>query len=168
MKRHIWLSLIVLFVACTTAACSDDGEGAVESETIDEDGGVVESPDGMVRLHFPSGAVSEEVEISIEQESDPGRDDLATGLYRFGPDDITFDAPVRVEFDLEGEAVSTGVYVGRMDDDGEPQVVPGPGGIEQESVAIGMVESFSQYGAFFSPVDPDDFEFELVKDIHPD
>ena len=168
MKRYVSLSLIVLFTALTLAACSDDGEGAVETDTIDEDGGVVESPDGMVRLHFPAGAVSEEIDISIEQEADPGRDDLATGLYRFGPDDISFDMPVRVEFDLEEDAVSTGVYVGRLEDGGEPEVVAGPGGIEQNAMAIGMVDSFSMYGAFFSPVDPDDFEFELVKDINPD
>jgi hypothetical protein len=65
-------------------------------------GGTVTALDGNVALDFPAGALSDEIDISVESVDDlsalPAPDSLLPGsVYNFGPDGTQFDIPVELK-----------------------------------------------------------------------
>lgn len=71
----------------------------VLSEMVGPTGGIVMASDGSVALVLPPGALSEMVEITVDDVADSVRGyDLNTPVYEFGPEGTTFALPVTVQF----------------------------------------------------------------------
>ena len=109
-------------------------------ELIGSEGGSV-SLDG-VDLNFGEGTVDEPIEISVTRLDIDAIDgfELFTPVYRFEPAGLTFDPPLEVRFEFEGDPSRVGVYWTNADDPGTwdrlETTVEG-------SVAIAQVTHFS-------------------------
>jgi hypothetical protein len=92
---------VVLVGVLALAACGGDSGSSGEKVSVDvsaEAGGEVEV--GAAKLTIPAGALAEDTTITAESKSPSGLPDSATltGLqYDFGPDGLTFLAPVTLE-----------------------------------------------------------------------
>ena len=88
------------------------------AQVIDTAGGTL-SLDG-VELVFDEGSVDEPVEIVITRLDIGAIDgyDLFTSVYRFEPAGLTFDPPLEVSFEFDGDADRVGVYWTSADDPG--------------------------------------------------
>ncbi len=113
---------------------------------IDSSGGEAKSPDGKVVLRFAKGSVTQATEITIEarrEEKHPGQVGL---VYEFGPDGLTFEAPVEVRFQMDGP-VDTGFVVAQIDGD---RIRPLAGSTLSETgdVVTAGLRHFSRYAVF--------------------
>ena len=144
-KKRRWIGVISL--ALVFAGCSGDENGDVgvaTTTTIDEQGGVAESSDGMARADFPEGIVEGALEVTISAGSTPERDDIYTGLYSFEVDG-EFDGSVMIEIEATRTMDSDNIRLGRYSD-GEVEEI-GFSGVSDGAVS-GAVSSFSTFGGF--------------------
>jgi hypothetical protein len=109
--RHA-IPAVLLSCLALAAACDDgDPTGPATAGTATEAGGVIASPDGGARLHFPPGAVHQATPITAQRlAAPPAAPGLVAGTaYEFGPSGLQFDAPVRLEIGLGADALPEGV-----------------------------------------------------------
>lgn len=99
----------------------DDGTSEVFRQKVTPGEAAVIEYEGAV-LEIPAGAVTEEVEITVEFLSGDQMAGLDTGMtnvtgvhgcYRFGPDGMRFAQPIRITLPYDGKKVP----VGHVDDD---------------------------------------------------
>lgn len=78
--------------------------------TATPSGGTVSGANGVVKLEFPAGAVSQNVEITVDAATDaPASSDLVAGsTYTFGPDGLTFQQPVALTVSYDPSKVPAG------------------------------------------------------------
>jgi len=87
------------------------GTGGPDDTVIGPDGGIIESPDGILTVGFPAGAVDEEVTISITEVGrfepvdirigpNPGQGN-AIAEYKFQPEGLEFDPAVIVTMTVD-------------------------------------------------------------------
>ncbi|MEM9454588.1 MAG: hypothetical protein AAGF11_10440 [Myxococcota bacterium] len=88
-------------VLTTTIATGCD---VLDSDRIDEDGGVVLSEDGRMMLEIPEGALDEAVEITIERVDGP--EGSAGALYLVEPMGLTFARPAVLTYDYDDQTLS--------------------------------------------------------------
>jgi hypothetical protein len=127
---------LALGLACglLVAACGDDalapGEEGVGEGDVGPAGGVVETDDANARVRIPEGALQGPTRITIRRlapdEIPPvlGARRLVSSTYRFGPDGLVFQQPVRNEIFFDADRLPTGVELayltlGRLRTDGE-------------------------------------------------
>lgn len=127
MRRH-WLTraLLIAGLLALAPACGDSGSGGEsvsESPNLGEtgsvkataaEGGELSLPESGVTLSIPAGALAEDTEISAEVVSKkdlPEAANLGGNVVEFGPDGLTFLAPVKLEMDLAGSKVPEGAEV---------------------------------------------------------
>jgi hypothetical protein len=117
MLQRISVALWACVFTCLLFSCKKDGDtqsdpvynregvatpvgtadGAVTQKTIGAEGGAITSTDGRIKLTIPAGAVSSAQQFSIQPISN--QNPLAVGkAYRLEPHNVTFSAPVTVEF----------------------------------------------------------------------
>ena len=96
-----------LALAWALLACGDDvGLGL---KRLDSAGGDVESADGDAIVRVPPGALRGPTVIEIERlEPDLvpgvlGARDVVSSVYRFGPEGLRFEAPVRIEIYFDAD-----------------------------------------------------------------
>ncbi len=79
--------------------------------TIASSGGTLTAAGGAVVLTFPVGAVSNSVEITVDETSQvPNSNGLVTGTtFEFGPDGTTFAEPVELTIAYNGANIPTGL-----------------------------------------------------------
>ncbi len=101
--------------AATTTTVGEPDPPAVNddanSATIGAQGGSISSPDGLLTLDIPAGALTEDTLITVAPAPDFETPDLGDGeqlgaAYELGPDGQTFAAPITVSFDLGASADS--------------------------------------------------------------
>ncbi len=78
-------------------------------QTIGALGGVIEYPDGRLRLSIPEGALAEDTEITVRELADEELEPPLAGatlekVYRLGPDGLQFALPVTVTLQLPGSS----------------------------------------------------------------
>jgi hypothetical protein len=100
-------------LALSVAACGGDDSAAPpsfagkEARLMVEAGKAAALTLGAVKLDVPEGAVSADIEVTVEVSAKSGRPDeskIAIDVYDFGPDGTTFEKAVKLEFDLKGVA----------------------------------------------------------------
>lgn len=74
------------------------------------EGGSATSPDGRLQLVFPASTLAEDTDITIEQVTperlqDQFPDTLIRHAYRLGPEGLSFDPPVEVVLQVDGNPV---------------------------------------------------------------
>ncbi len=107
MTRCVLPLLILLF--SIFSSCKKDSvssfEFATTSKIIDQDGGIIESKDGIIRFEIPENALKEEIELSISPIHD-----LPSNLKNFGfrntgfvlePHRLEFSKPVEVTIKID-------------------------------------------------------------------
>lgn len=112
------LGAIVLLTGSLLGCGSDDGgESVTESPNLGEktealikaaDGGEVALAEAGITLTIPAGALASDETITAEVVSKKGLLDaehLAGNVVEFGPDGLTFEAPVTLELDLAGASI---------------------------------------------------------------
>ena len=168
MWQSIYAGSTAFIILSLTVACGEGG-GATETTTIDQDGGLVESDDGRVRLDFPQGAVEGETLVTIQEQPSSDRDDVVTGVYTFELDGELL-ASVGVEIDVVEEPPGDAIVVLARYGDGEPQSVTGSGLDPSGEMVVGELSQFSSFvgWAMSSDVAPEDFELEMLTDLHPE
>jgi hypothetical protein len=77
--------------------------GCDSADTVGPEGGVVESRDGRVVLEIPEGALSSDVEVTIERV-DYGPDGSVGYTYEIEPRLTQLRFPARLTYDLEANA----------------------------------------------------------------
>ena len=79
--------------------------------TIPAAGGEVDAADGDVTLTAPAGAVAEDTEISVQEESDPPDDPayVPGTAFAFGPDGTAFQQPVALTIAYDPNAIPSEV-----------------------------------------------------------
>lgn len=91
------MGMAIVAASLTFVACSDD---KVLSETtmtrIDSSGGLALSADGQLELRFPTGALSEPTDITIETQRGRLFPRLRSHIYEFGPDGLQFGRKVLI------------------------------------------------------------------------
>lgn len=109
--------------ADSDADSDQDGDGPVGTgesvtEVIGPEGGSM-TLEG-VTLTFPAGAVAEEQEITITSTTEAAPDgyDAYSPVYRFEPDGMTFDHPLNLSIDFEGQANIAAMFWSRTDTTG--------------------------------------------------
>ncbi|MCF0068858.1 hypothetical protein LZD49_00155 [Dyadobacter sp. CY261] len=80
-------------------------DGAAASKTIGAAGGTLVSADNQVTLTIPAGALSKDMEISIQPITNEAMNGLAQA-YRFSPDGTTFAKPALLMFRYDPRSVS--------------------------------------------------------------
>lgn len=80
--------------------------GCDTAETVGPEGGVVESRDGRVVLEIPEGALSSEVEVTIERV-DYGPEGAVGSTYEIEPRLTQLQFPARLTYDLEAGSEGT-------------------------------------------------------------
>ncbi len=97
-----------------TACLAPEGAGHVElvrTTVSSEEGGIVESPDGSIRLDFPPGAIPDDVEVTISA-ADPAlvpAEVLPGSAFVMGPAGLTFNAPVRLFLEVSVKTVGSNI-----------------------------------------------------------
>ncbi len=104
LYRHTVPSLLALALAlpALAAGCQDtENSSAAISRVIGSEGGMIETNEGF-QLIVPSGALSENVEITVEAlEEDPAN--AAGPAYLLTPEGLTFSVPVQVRLPLDSD-----------------------------------------------------------------
>ncbi len=162
--RSLGKGFVILLALGFVVGCSDDednGDGESATHTVTEEGGLVESDDGAVALEFPEGAVSEDAELTITEESSD-RDDLHTGLYSFDLDG-TLQERVTLSIELDDEPEGADMRLANLDGD---QPMPVPGSTVEDGAVVGDLMGFSSYGGFDVSDGPfGDADYESVTTI---
>lgn len=161
---------LTLAIGLLVPACGDDDGGlGPGEERVGPAGGEVESEDGDALVRIPQGALDAPTLIEVrrlEPEEIPAALDereVVSEAYRFGPDGLVFDTPVRVEIYFDAELLPGGVELedltlGKVDDSGEVQelsgieiIVPNPGRAQLHVTRRGIggqVSSFSPFAVW--------------------
>ena len=134
--------LLAFALACSTTT---NGPAQVGTEITDA-GGVVESPDGLLRLAFPAGAVGESTFITVDEEA-PTLADQVSMTYDFGPDGARFDVPVTLTFQMDGIGEDEELFVANLDG-ADPVEVEGSAYDPATGTVTAPREHFSRYGIF--------------------
>ena len=79
--------------------------GKPKTMAIGKEGGIIVSPDGLVELSIPAGALEKKINISIQPISNLAPNGSGRA-YRFEPSGIKFKQPVLVSFGYSAEEVS--------------------------------------------------------------
>ncbi len=148
MRRHL-LVLITALVLVAGACGGDGNDDAAGSEVgvmVGSSGGEVTSSDGRLSLSIPSGALDDDVEISI----DPVRraewpEDIAEteplALYRLEPDGLGFSEPVGIVLNLDAivsdGAVTVPILASRSSD-GEPSLLDTEAQIDLDAETVSV------------------------------
>ncbi|HEY7529481.1 MAG TPA: hypothetical protein VIC56_02245 [Gemmatimonadota bacterium] len=134
---HLTRPAVVLIAALLTGGCGDDDGGlGPGEERVGPAGGEVATEDGDALVRIPPGALDAPTLIEVRrlepEEIPPALEqrDVVSEAYRFGPDGLVFDAPVRVEIYFDAELLPAGVELedltlGRVDESGEVQELSG-------------------------------------------
>ncbi len=89
-------TLAAVLTLCVVAACDTQGE------TVGPRGGVIMSADGRVALDIPPGALTDEVEISIELLDDAPQQILGSA-YAIEPAGFSLLRPATLTYDLSDD-----------------------------------------------------------------
>jgi len=169
--------VFLILLACNGPASNDRpgpaDDTAVLATTIGPEGGAAVSADGHFTVEVPAGALSEDVEITLE----PLESETGFG-YEMGPDGLEFDLPARATFTMaldetgfqDGEWLTLPVIVSVSGDTVEgldAQVT-----LDEDYVASSEIEHFSswhsdsQYGnwrvrSVVRPSNADEASFDL-------
>lgn len=110
------VAITLVLVGCTSG--SDDGAGGSSSTTTTgsggatkqtitaKQGGTLQSSDGVATLTFPSGSVSQTLEVSVTVL--PKASDTATAIYAYTPVDLTISVPAQLVIDIHDVTLPTG------------------------------------------------------------
>jgi hypothetical protein len=119
LEAIAWLCrLAVLLVVGGLVACSDDASDSQKSPSspptvasiIGSDGGTVQAEG--VTIEVPPGALDEPTELRITRLEDaaPSGYRLASAMYRFEPEGLTFKMPVGVAIQFDGPAADLQLF----------------------------------------------------------
>ncbi len=113
---------------------------------VGPDGATVTAADGGVTLEVPSGALAEEIGLTIEPvEIKEG----ALSAYHFGPDGLTFDEPARVTFTYDPARLPVGIEETDVDifviDGDQGEIIQGTVDTDANTVS-GFINGFSVIG----------------------
>lgn len=139
----VWLGMALMLGACDLLdkLGEEKEEEAQASATIGAEGGTLQAP-GIV-LVVPPGALSQEVELSVEKVPAPQVERLTavSPVFRFGPSGLQFDSPVTVTFDFQAAGSSVPkLYWSKPGDEAAFDEV---GGTVEGSRLHGQVSHFS-------------------------
>lgn len=87
----------VLTLSTLAVGCEQQGE------TVGARGGVISSDDGRVTLDVPAGALTHEVELTIELVDD-SREGVVGAVYAIEPAGVQFMFPATLTYDLAADA----------------------------------------------------------------
>ncbi len=148
-NRTMAVAAFVSLGTCSseTREPSSYGVSGVVGTTVTSQGGLVNSPDGLMELVFPAGAVSEPIRITIDVVNDPSMDDLVSSIYRFGPAGIQFGAPVIARLSVPDIEASGRLVLANIDG---PIPVPAEASTysRENATLQATLRHFSSYGAF--------------------
>ena len=133
-----------LLAGLLAVACSQDSIVLEKTATmIGAAGGTARSADGRAQLEVAPGAVSEEVEFTIEliRSTSP---ELVSSIYEFGPDGTTFAAPVDLTIDVTPSG-DRRFYLANLNG-ARPERVAGSTYDSVRGRVEGRLEHFSRYG----------------------
>ena len=111
-RRRCPMSILLVFstVLLILSACDEDPTTGPSTGNIGPDGGTLSFAGGSVTLVFPAGAVSQDVEVTVQATNSfpaNSRGVLST-QYDFGPDGIQFGQPVQLTITYEAGNVPAG------------------------------------------------------------
>lgn len=145
-----------LIAAFLLSGCgSDDLTGPSSVGRVDPGGGTIEAQGGQVSLTFPPGAVSSDVEVTVEPAPAPPADQglLPGSAFDFGPDGLQFEEPVEltIEFDraeLPEGALEAGLAIHLAVEDGWRRI-EGSTVDDANGRVTAQINSFSVYAVVF-------------------
>jgi len=109
--RYSLLLGLLVGVACAGEdAPQPSGPGGPKGQVVGADGGVI-TFEGL-SISIPAGALSEEVEITVEKAKVEPTGDFTrlSAVYEFGPDGLQFLLPVAVTIPFTGAPSDPGIY----------------------------------------------------------
>ena len=122
LRRHRRLTAALLTLAALAwFGCGDGPVGPLLDETIDGSGGVVEAPG--IRLVVPAGAVPDGTTVTVDRSAPsdlppavgfPADSLVASTLFDFGPDGLTFATPATLTLEYDPERLPPGTDEGRL------------------------------------------------------
>lgn len=143
--------------------------GCAASGTLDGAGGTLESADGGLRLTLPTGALTSEVEVTIDHDDGTHPSSAVTPAYRIEPTDTTLAVPGTVWMAVDEAARGTATIARLEGLELFPlPSLPAPGGVE---AAIDRFGTYVTLGGtdedgdgVSTPADCDDTD----STVHPD
>jgi hypothetical protein len=103
--------LIALIWAAMMVACGGDEATGPVSSTVGPDGGTLSFTGGRVTLVFPSGALTDEVAVTVNAAAGPAPSSLLVPgtAFEFGPAGIQFAKPVELAIGYDPGVVPAGI-----------------------------------------------------------
>lgn len=137
---------LLLTIGCIGGG-PDDG---ADTATMTSEGGLVQSPDGLMELAFPAGAVSEPTAITIEVVDDAAMQKLVSAIYRLSPSGIEFGAPVVARLSVPNVNPTGWVVLANVDN---PTPVAGEASkyLPEDAIVQASLRHFSSYAAVDEP-----------------
>ncbi|HNT26740.1 MAG TPA: hypothetical protein PKH10_01050, partial [bacterium] len=107
------LSITLLF-ACSEKKSDTFTPRTAKKTVTAATGGTVSTTDGSASVEIPAGALAQDTEITItEKKKDdyPEEEKLASSVWHFGPDGLTFSKPITMSIKLDRNKVEDEVGV---------------------------------------------------------
>jgi len=105
-RLFVFLVSGLLFITCSSDGKSSTGPDDQGDRITVAGGGVITSPDGLLTLTIPPGALKEDTNISVDVvlEADSVNQltniDVTGSVYRFNPDGLVFNYPIELNIDM--------------------------------------------------------------------
>jgi hypothetical protein len=118
-QRPVWAVSCAILLAVVLLSCSDDSDPTdpyVDGTPIGPAGGTVTSADGRLSLVIPAGALSAEINITVEPAAAPPTDIgmVAGRSYDLGPTGTLFAQPAALSLSFADATLPTGVDEGAL------------------------------------------------------
>jgi len=111
-RLFVFLVSGLLFITCSSDGKSSTGPDDQGDRITVAGGGVITSPDGLLTLTIPPGALKEDTNISVDVvlEADSVNQltniDVTGSVYRFNPDGLVFNYPIELNIDMPNDEVN--------------------------------------------------------------
>jgi len=152
MKRFAVPVLTAVFaLACgtesggTTGTPDPDEGKTFKGSVVATDGGAVATDSGSAEVEIPADAMAEDTEVTIKVEAATG--EAQSSIYDFGPDGLTFLAPVTISIKFDGDPGTDRKAVLAWLDDGVWTEVENS--MLEAGVVSGKVSHFSKFTIIF-------------------
>ncbi|WP_143197499.1 hypothetical protein [Chitinophaga niabensis] len=132
------LNRMILLIALSLFSCKKSNQGSnpekkpiptehgtaagiATTQIIGPSGGIIQSPDGNIKIEIPAGALTSEVNLSIQPVTSTLQSATGT-VYRLGPENVNFQKDVRISFKYTDEnligTTENDLYIAYQDAEG--------------------------------------------------
>ncbi len=122
-RLFVFLISGLLFITCSSDGKSSTGPDDQGDRITVAAGGVITSPDGLLTLTIPPGALKEDTNISIEVVPEADYPEQFTDIpptgsvYSFQPNGLEFNYPIELNIDISANEVTDIITI-----DGYPSI----------------------------------------------